>query len=236
MPREGVVDILTERFMKNQSILGVAVFLALAARMAVADWTASDQNDNTYVTLTAGGVTGPVGCLAGAGPDDNGVLVVTFGSDVNGSIGPTPSADTKTHANSPVITQTWSGANRQQAESCTFTVDQVVLGYGQSTLLNGDAYLASAYSVELHSVTTLPVGTGPGGHLLSDNESLVGASTYWPNVPAERWTTSITVPPMVNTVTGTATTISQASVYGWDCALQSRLTLTLVLDLSTPAH
>ena len=219
--------------MKKLGIL-VVLFLALATPMAVADWTASDESDNSFTLLLAGGVGGPVGCISGAGPDDNGVLVVTLGSDINGSIGSTPASDSRTHANSPAIKQIWGGSPRQLAETCAFTVDECILGYGQSSLQNSDASLASVYSVDVYSIITLPFGTGPGGNLLSDTQTLNGSSSYISSKPPERWTTSITVPPEVNNVSGTVTTISQAAVYGWDCALQSRLTVTLAMDLSTP--
>ena len=112
----------------------------------------------------------------------------------------------------------------------------MILGYGQSSLQNSDANLVSFYSVDVYSITTLPVGTGPGGQLISDTQTLMGVSYYIASKPPERWTSSITVPPAVNNVTGTVTTISQAAVYGWDCTLQSRLTVTLAMDLSTPTY
>jgi hypothetical protein len=113
-------------------------------------------------------------------------------------------------------------------------VDELILGAGQSSLQNADAALWSAFSVQVADITTTPPGSGPGGNLLSDTEHLIGSSYYIAPQLVERWTTSITVPPAVSMVTGVTTTLSQASVYGWDCSLNAQLTVSLAMDLSTP--
>jgi hypothetical protein len=201
---------------------------AVSTTAQAGHWSNSPTAGNSKQTLSASGITGPVGYLTGRNVSA-GSSAGTYGTDIGGTVGVTPGQDAKQQDNT--LEQKWlwipndpehpendmheagkvSGELLQNPSGMGMSVVKTVPGTPEEPGQTG--CLASIYVSKVHNMTYSPAtGTQHEAVKLSLAYSLNNTDVYVVTETVSHWKRDIDVAENVNTVRLTALSRANSSV------------------------